>query len=97
MKLILKQAFGLGLSASPGRLAPCTCIPHVSQLQSLRGMVDLLPEAQRWQAVEAMARDHFQRSGCGEIRTPLLRRPICSAAESATPMWWAEMYSFRIG
>ena len=36
-------------------------------------MVDLLPEAlQRWQAVEAVAREHFQRSGFGEIRTPLL-------------------------
>ena len=36
-------------------------------------MVDLLPEAlQRWQAVEAMAREHFLRSGFGEIRTPLL-------------------------
>ena len=36
-------------------------------------MVDLLPEVlQRWQAVEAVARDHFRRSGFGEIRTPLL-------------------------
>ena len=36
-------------------------------------MVDLLPETlQRWQAVEAMAREHFQRSGFAEIRTPLL-------------------------
>ena len=36
-------------------------------------MVDLLPEAlQRWQAVEAMAREYFRRSGFGEIRTPLL-------------------------
>ena len=36
-------------------------------------MVDLLPEAlQRWQAVEAKAREQFQRSGFGEIRTPLL-------------------------
>ena len=45
----------------------------MSQLQSLRGMVDLLPEAlHRWQAVEAKARVQFQRSGFGEIRTPLL-------------------------
>ena len=36
-------------------------------------MVDLLPDAlQRWQAVEAAAREHFRRSGFGEIRTPLL-------------------------
>ena len=45
----------------------------MSQLQSLRGMVDLLPEAlQRWQVVESFAREHFGRSGFGEIRTPLL-------------------------
>ena len=32
----------------------------MTQLQSLRGMVDLLPQAlQRWQAVEAVAREHF--------------------------------------
>jgi len=32
----------------------------VSQLQTLRGMVDLLPEqTRRWQAVETVARDHF--------------------------------------
>ena len=36
-------------------------------------MVDLLPEAlQRWQVVESFAREHFRRSGFGEIRTPLL-------------------------
>ena len=36
-------------------------------------MVDLLPQAlQRWQAVESVARTHFQRSGFGEIRTPVM-------------------------
>ena len=36
-------------------------------------MVDLLPEIlQRWQAVEAEAREHFRSAGFGEIRTPLL-------------------------
>jgi histidyl-tRNA synthetase len=45
----------------------------VSQLQSLRGMVDLLPEqTRRWQAVEAVAREQFRRSGLAEIRTPVL-------------------------
>ena len=45
----------------------------MSQLQSLRGMVDLLPQTlQRWQAVEDVAREHFRCSGFGEIRTPLL-------------------------
>ena len=55
-------------------------------------MVDLLPEVlQRWQAVEAKAREHFQRSGFGEIPTPLWRRPICFAVASVkAPMWWAK-------
>lgn len=45
----------------------------VSQLQSLRGMVDLLPvQTRRWQAVEAVARTHFRCAGIEEIRTPLL-------------------------
>ena len=45
----------------------------MSQLQSLRGMVDLLPEQTRlWQAVESVARDHFRRAGVEEIRTPLM-------------------------
>ena len=36
-------------------------------------MVDLLPEhIRRWQAVEAVAREHFRRAGIEEIRTPLL-------------------------
>ena len=59
----------------------------MSQLQSLRGMVDLLPEAlQRWQAVEAMAREHFQRSGFGEIRTPMLETTdlFCRGIGAAT-------------
>ena len=45
----------------------------MSQLQSMRGMVDLLPEQiRRWQGVEAVAREHFRRAGIEEIRTPLL-------------------------
>ena len=44
----------------------------VMQLQSLRGMVDLLPQVlQRWQAVEAAAGSHFRGAGLGESRTPL--------------------------
>ena len=45
----------------------------VSQLQTLRGMVDLLPaQTRRWQAVESVAREHFRCAGLDEIRTPLL-------------------------
>ncbi|MFL0791346.1 MAG: histidine--tRNA ligase, partial [Prochlorococcus sp.] len=45
----------------------------MNQLQSMRGMVDLLPAQTRcWQAVEGIAREHFRRAGLQEIRTPLL-------------------------
>jgi len=69
----------------------------VSQLQSLRGMVDLLPEAlQRWQAVEGVAREHFRRSGFGEIRTPLLETTdlFCRGIGEGTDVVGKEMYSF---
>ena len=69
----------------------------MSQLQSLRGMVDLLPETlQRWQAVEAVAREHFRRSGFGEIRTPLLESTdlFCRGIGEGTDVVGKEMYSF---
>lgn len=69
----------------------------VSQLQSLRGMVDLLPEVlQRWQAVEQAARETFQRSGFGEIRTPLLEctELFCRGIGESTDVVGKEMYSF---
>ena len=70
----------------------------MSQLQSLRGMVDLLPETlQRWQAVEAVARVHFRRSGFGEIRTPLLESTdlFCRGIGEGTDVVGKEMYSFN--
>ena len=69
----------------------------MSQLQSLRGMVDLLPEAlQRWQVVESFAREHFRRSGFGEIRTPLLETTdlFCRGIGEGTDVVGKEMYSF---
>jgi histidyl-tRNA synthetase len=60
-------------------------------------MVDLLPEAlQRWQAVEAVAREHFRRSGFGEIRTPLLETTdlFCRGIGEGTDVVGKEMYSF---
>ena len=60
-------------------------------------MVDLLPEAlQRWQAVEAVARQHFLRSGFGEIRTPLLESTdlFCRGIGEGTDVVGKEMYSF---
>ena len=70
----------------------------VTQLQSLRGMVDLLPEAlMRWQAVETVARTHFRRSGFGEIRTPLLETTelFSRGIGEATDVVGKEMYSFQ--
>jgi histidyl-tRNA synthetase len=69
----------------------------VSQLQSLRGMVDLLPEQTRlWQAVEAVAREHFRRAGIEEIRTPLLEvtELFARGIGECTDVVGKEMYSF---
>ena len=69
----------------------------MSQLQSLRGMVDLLPEQTScWQAVEAVARDHFLRAGIEEIRTPLLEvtELFARGIGEVTDVVSKEMYSF---
>ena len=61
-------------------------------------MVDLLPEVlQRWQAVEVKARENFQRSGFGEIRTPLLEPTdlFCRGIGEGTDVVGKEMYSFQ--
>ncbi len=60
-------------------------------------MVDLLPEqTHRWQAVEAVARALFQRSGVEEIRTPLLELTdlFARGIGQATDVVGKEMYSF---
>ena len=69
----------------------------VSQLQNLRGMVDLLPEQTwRWQAVEAVAREHFRRAGIEEIRTPILETTelFARGIGEGTDVVGKEMYSF---
>ena len=69
----------------------------MTQLQSLRGMVDLLPEqTRRWQAVEAVARDHFRRAGTEEIRTPLLEVTdlFARGIGEGTDVVGKEMYTF---
>jgi histidyl-tRNA synthetase len=61
-------------------------------------MIDLLPQVlQRWQAVEAAARTHFQRSGFGEIRTPLMEPTVlfCRGIGEATDVVGKEMYTFN--
>lgn len=71
--------------------------PRVEKLQSLRGMVDLLPvQTPRWQRVEATARDHFRRAGVHEIRTPLLEATelFARGIGEATDVVGKEMYTF---
>ena len=69
----------------------------VEKLQSLRGMVDLLPEqTPLWQHIEATARGHFQRAAIGEIRTPVLEATALFARGigEATDVVAKEMYTF---
>ena len=67
------------------------------KLQSLRGMVDLLPQDMPlWQRVEAKAREHFGRAGVQEIRTPLLEltQLFARGIGEATDVVGKEMYTF---
>ncbi len=69
----------------------------VEKLQSLRGMVDLLPaHTPLWQRLEATAREHFRRAGVAEIRTPLLEvtELFARGIGEATDVVGKEMYSF---
>ncbi|MFM7548409.1 MAG: histidine--tRNA ligase, partial [Cyanobacteriota bacterium] len=69
----------------------------MEKLQSLRGMVDLLPaELSLWQRVEATAREHFRRAGVQEIRTPLLEATelFARGIGEATDVVGKEMYTF---
>ncbi|QVL52750.1 MAG: histidine--tRNA ligase [Cyanobium sp. M30B3] len=69
----------------------------MASLQSLRGMVDLLPEqTPLWQHVEATARAHFQRAAVQEIRTPLLEvtELFARGIGEATDVVGKEMYTF---
>ncbi len=70
----------------------------VDKVQSLRGMVDLLPESiGLWQRVEGTAQDHFRRSGVREIRTPLLEPThlFARGIGEATDVVGKEMYTFE--
>ena len=69
----------------------------VEPLQSLRGMVDLLPERiGLWQHVEGTACEHFRRAGVSEIRTPLLEvtELFARGIGEATDVVGKEMYTF---
>ena len=69
----------------------------MEKLQSLRGMVDLLPEqTPLWQRLEGTAREHFRRAGVQEIRTPLLEvtELFARGIGEATDVVGKEMYTF---
>ena len=69
----------------------------VEKLQSLRGMVDLLPpQTALWQRLEATARRHFERAVIREIRTPLLEPTelFARGIGEATDVVGKEMYTF---
>ena len=69
----------------------------MASLQSLRGMVDLLPErTPLWQHLEATAREHFRRAAIAEIRTPVLEPTelFARGIGEATDVVGKEMYSF---
>jgi histidyl-tRNA synthetase len=69
----------------------------VEKLQSLRGMVDLLPQQTAlWQRLEATARSHFERAVIREIRTPLLEPTelFARGIGEATDVVGKEMYTF---
>ncbi|MBM5810248.1 MAG: histidine--tRNA ligase, partial [Cyanobacteria bacterium M_surface_9_m1_291] len=69
----------------------------MNKLQSLRGLVDLLPQQiPLWQHIEATAREHFRRAGVDEIRTPLLEHTelFARGIGEATDVVGKEMYTF---
>jgi len=69
----------------------------LEKLQSLRGMVDLLPQdTLLWQRVESCARDHFRTAGVQEIRTPALEATqlFARGIGEATDVVGKEMYTF---
>jgi len=69
----------------------------VEKLQSLRGMVDLLPaQTALWQRVENEAREQFRRACVQEIRTPLLEvtELFARGIGEATDVVGKEMYTF---
>ncbi len=70
---------------------------NVTKLQSLRGMVDLLPDqTRRWQRVEKIARDQFLRAGFQEIRLPLIEATelFSRGIGETTDVVGKEMYTF---
>ena len=81
----------------PSLKMTAACCLGVEKLQSLRGMVDLLPQQTAlWQHIEATARHHFQRASIAEIRTPVLEATelFARGIGEATDVVGKEMYTF---
>ncbi|MGA9033567.1 MAG: histidine--tRNA ligase [Sulfuricaulis sp.] len=67
-------------------------------IQAVRGMNDMLPDAvQRWQRIEAIARDVLHAYGYREIRLPIIEKSELFARSigSLTDIVEKEMYSFE--
>ncbi len=67
-------------------------------IKGVRGAPDILPEETgRWQALEAVARDVFDRYGYAEIRTPIFERTelFIRGIGEGTDIVEKEMYTFE--
>ncbi len=90
---------GAALKAGSSDPANCERVSNagVEKLQSLRGMVDLLPEQMPlWQRIEATVRSQFECAALREIRTPLLEvtELFARGIGEATDVVGKEMYTF---
>ncbi|MBI2834960.1 MAG: histidine--tRNA ligase [Acidobacteria bacterium] len=66
-------------------------------ISAIRGTRDILPgEVERWQHLEAIARQVCERYGCAEVRTPVIEREELfeKGTGQATDIVQKEMYSF---
>jgi len=71
-----------------------------SRYHTIRGTRDILPdEVGRWQLVERVARDVFERYGFKEVRTPVLESTelFARSVGESTDIVRKEMYSFLAG
>jgi histidyl-tRNA synthetase len=66
-------------------------------IPSIRGTRDILPgEVERWQRVEAVSRQVFERYGYAEVRTPIIEREelFAKGTGETTDIVQKEMYAF---
>ncbi|EFR44342.1 histidine--tRNA ligase [Streptococcus pseudoporcinus LQ 940-04] len=75
-----------------------TQAPIIMKLQKPKGTQDILPEeAAKWQYVEAVARETFEKYNYGEIRTPMFEHyeVISRSVGDTTDIVTKEMYDFH--